>query len=518
MSSFSDTFTRDENKDTQYDDSAFHTFAGTILLCIIIPLIYFIYKRIFFSKELMNTRNYKNCECKSCKDRLNRHYGKIKTKNINFTFYLMIFLVIFCSYLFYLSYFQIVSNGNNFKRFDPYEILEIQPTAETPEIKKAYRKLSLKYHPDKNPNNIQAKARFILIAKAYEALTDEAARKNYELYGNPDGPGSMRLAVGLPSFVLNKKNHMPILFIFLIFIIVIIPVFVWFWFSNSNKYDENGMIQDDSKVFYELLNENILLRQMPFVLGAAFEFSRLKIKQEEVNELEKLWRSYKETMPKHKEESLMPHNKKAICLLYAYLNNQTFTSPGFKEDLEFILKTAPMLLNNMYNMSIYLTQMHMMYPKNCKNFGYNCIKTIIEFSQLIHHKLSYVNSSPFLQLPYFDENKVKAIKKTNNNTNNEAAKLNNLREFLKFTPEARKFLLKNEFKSEEIEEVEICVKSMPVYDLKVEVFVEGFDEILVEDYLTIKITVERSNLEEQKVININVILIGTRCSSFKYIS
>lgn len=57
------------------------------------------------------------------------------------------------------------------------------------EIKKAYRKLTLKYHPDKNKDDPQATARFIMIAKAYEVLTDEDAKAKYEKYGSPDGPG-----------------------------------------------------------------------------------------------------------------------------------------------------------------------------------------------------------------------------------------------------------------------------------------------------------------------------------------
>ena len=43
--------------------------------------------------------------------------------------------------------------------------------------------------------------------KAYEILTNEESKTNFELYGNPDGPTSMRLSVGLPQYVLDKKNH-----------------------------------------------------------------------------------------------------------------------------------------------------------------------------------------------------------------------------------------------------------------------------------------------------------------------
>lgn len=56
--------------------------------------------------------------------------------------------------------------------FDPYEILGVDIDAPVNTIKKAYRKLAIKYHPDKNLNNPEAQAKFIQISKAYECLTD----------------------------------------------------------------------------------------------------------------------------------------------------------------------------------------------------------------------------------------------------------------------------------------------------------------------------------------------------------
>lgn len=63
---------------------------------------------------------------------------------------------------------------------DYYEILGIQSTATNRQIKSAYRKLALKYHPDKNPDNSLAENKFIELAAAYEILSDPVKRSRYD--------------------------------------------------------------------------------------------------------------------------------------------------------------------------------------------------------------------------------------------------------------------------------------------------------------------------------------------------
>ena len=71
-------------------------------------------------------------------------------------------------------------NTQTVEKPDYYELLGIGREAGEQEIKSAYRKMALKYHPDRNPDNPEAEEKFKLAAEAYSVLSDPQKRSTYD--------------------------------------------------------------------------------------------------------------------------------------------------------------------------------------------------------------------------------------------------------------------------------------------------------------------------------------------------
>jgi molecular chaperone DnaJ len=72
---------------------------------------------------------------------------------------------------------------------DYYQILEVDKNVDEKTLKKKYRQLSKKYHPDVNPNNPEAEDKFKEVAKAYEVLSDKDKKQNYDMFGDENNRG-----------------------------------------------------------------------------------------------------------------------------------------------------------------------------------------------------------------------------------------------------------------------------------------------------------------------------------------
>ena len=95
---------------------------------------------------------------------------------------------------------------------DYYEILEVTRSCSSAELKKSYRKLAMKYHPDRNPDDKEAEDRFKVVNEAYQVLSDEEKRSIYDRYGKAglEGQGAGRGGFGGANMddVMDMFNSM----------------------------------------------------------------------------------------------------------------------------------------------------------------------------------------------------------------------------------------------------------------------------------------------------------------------
>ncbi len=357
--------------------------------------------------------------------------------------------------------------------FDPFKILGVKSSSEEKEIRKAYRKLSLEYHPDKNKGNKNAEEMFMKVAKAYEALTDEEARENWLKYGNPDGKQSLEVSIGLPTFLLDESNHYAILCAYLGVLVVIIPAIVAAWYQHSRKYGENNVMYETYSFFLHVLSEHSTIRMLPEVLAGARENrsaadSGNATKQAEVSRL----LAHLRQGHMHKPRFEHPVVLKGNALFHAHLTRIEL-SPLLCVDLHVLLANAPTLIDAM--MELAQSQRWLQTSLN-----------IVDFSQYLTQAL-WIKDHSLAQLPHF------GLKEIQHCVKGKGA-VKGLREYLKVPDEHKKGLASmSDVQCTDI--INVC-KLMPVLRSKFQLYVEDEAEIAERDLVTLRVTFERTNIAD----------------------
>src|SRR4051812_29517745 len=98
-----------------------------------------------------------------------------------------------------------------------YDTLGVKKGASAEEIKKAYRKLAAQYHPDKNPGDAAAEERFKEVQNAYDVLSDQEKRAQYDRFGSANGrpgpgPSGFDFGGGGGNFTINDLGDLGALF------------------------------------------------------------------------------------------------------------------------------------------------------------------------------------------------------------------------------------------------------------------------------------------------------------------
>merc|ERR1719195_2185207 len=232
-----------------------------------------------------------------------------------------LFLIFIGWILFAMIIYQISLFDYEMANFDPYEILGVSLDADKKTIKSQYKKLSLIYHPDKPTGNEKL---FMKLRKAYDALTDETARYNWEHYGNPDGPQAMQFIIGLPTAV-------------------------WYWWSKSSKFSGEQVLLDTTQLYYYFFHKtpHMMLRRVLMVLAASLEFERghnheIVERPTDNAEIPQLMKSLPNLGINNKEKPLcFGYSVKARALLFAHLSRIPLPKHTLHQDRLYIIKKCP---------------------------------------------------------------------------------------------------------------------------------------------------------------------------------
>ena len=257
----------------EYDNTAFHYFLLSILTFYLVPSYFNLLSTLFFAffpsassdEGRTSQEKKKNASVKKSQKGF-ASLGRPFLVHLSVTFVLTLLFL-------YTAYH--LSLQSSIATFDPYTILDLDHNADKTQIKKAYRAKSLRYHPDKNPDNPSAEAMFMMIAKAYEALTDEKSKENWEKYGNPDGKQSLEVSIGLPTFLLDNDNRQYILVFYLVMMVVVIPFGVWSYYNNSSQYGEYGVLYKTWSWLHSSMRDAVVLKFLPEILAGCAEFHQI---------------------------------------------------------------------------------------------------------------------------------------------------------------------------------------------------------------------------------------------------
>ncbi|KAJ9476176.1 Protein translocation protein SEC63 [Pseudozyma hubeiensis] len=166
--------------------------------------------------------------------------------------------------------------------YDPFQILGIAASATEKEIKKHYKRLSVKFHPDKlvlaeNQTKEEVEGQFIELTKAYKALTDETIRKNFELYGHPDGKQEMSMGIALPRWVIESQNNIYVLGMYAVVLGVGLPFLVARWWYGSRSKTKDGIVNSTAQTYFQHLRDDTNPSRIFALLSISDEFSDPKL-------------------------------------------------------------------------------------------------------------------------------------------------------------------------------------------------------------------------------------------------
>lgn len=391
----------------EYDESGstFFYFVLSFLALILVPATFYYWPK---KRKEDPAKLAERCQCPNCVSKQliieqSQPYKSVKN------FFVKLAIVSGWVLLGFLAY-KVSQFDYEMSNFDPYEILGLPPGATQAEIKKSYRKQSLVLHPDKETGDEKA---FMRLTKAYQALTDDEARRNWEKYGNPDGPGAMSFGIALPSWIVEKENSVWVLGLYALVFMVALPTAVGTWWYRSIRFSGEQVLLDTTQMYFYFCHKtpSMPLKRALMILAASCEFdkrhnSEIIERITDNEEVPSLLRELPNLGEKNKEQPLCrPYSIKARAILHAHLSRMRLPPTTLEVDRRYIVSRCPDLIVELVNCVNQLIALA--YARRIPRLPtIETIENCMKLSPMIVQGL-WEYKSPLLQLPYITEDHLK---------------------------------------------------------------------------------------------------------------
>ncbi|KAG2717777.1 hypothetical protein I3843_03G190400 [Carya illinoinensis] len=441
-----------------------------------------------------------HCHCSEC-SRSGKYRKSIFKRISNFSTYSNLTLILLWVVMIILVYY-IKNMSREIQVFEPFSILGLDSGASDSEIKKAYRRLSIQYHPDKNPDPEAHKYFVESISKAYQALTDPISRENFEKYGHPDGRQGFQMGIALPQFLLDIDGASGgILLLWIVGVCILLPlVIAVVYLSRSSKYTGNYVMHQTLSAYYYLMKPSLAPSKVMDVFIKAAEYMEIPVRRTDDEPLQKVFmlvrselnldlKNIKQEQAKFWKQ--LPSLVKTELLIQAQLTRESATlPPSLQGDFRRVLELAPRLLEELMKMAVI--------PRTAQGHGWlRPAIGVVELSQCIIQAVplsakkatggSAEGIAPFLQLPHFSEAVTKKM----------ARKVRTFQELRDMSLPERAELLAQiaGFSPDCVQDVEMVLEMMPSITIEVACETEGEDGIQEGDIVTVQawVTLKRAN-------------------------
>ncbi|CAE6384928.1 unnamed protein product [Rhizoctonia solani] len=256
------------------------------------------------------------------------------------------------------------------KIYNPFEILGIKAGTSEKDIKRHYKRLSVKFHPDKvklvaNQTMETVAAHFVELTKAYKSLTDETVRQNLEQYGHPDGKQEFSVGIAIPKWVVEGKNSMIVLAFYGAIFMGILPLVVGRWWFGSRGLTKDGVHGNTASLFFKGVTEDASVDFLVSLLSRGFSteqkaFSRkvthTSAVEDDLNGLETeikvLLGPRWSTVAQASLNDDDPEARRALVLLYAHLLRLPVSNDILRKEQATLILRAPTLLTSLLTMTL----------------------------------------------------------------------------------------------------------------------------------------------------------------------